>query len=155
MSYLVIYDGLCNLCSTLVQGLEQLEGGVQFRYVPMQDTATLAQWGITATDCEQGMILVDLNNPQVRWQGSAAAEEIARQFPGGQPLIQAYRGLPGLKATGDQVYTQVRDNRYAWFGKRSQTYYSRYPYHCDNCKVENPSDPPDATDKETNHGNKS
>jgi predicted DCC family thiol-disulfide oxidoreductase YuxK len=130
-SYLVIYDGGCNLCSTLVQALEQLERGSLFRYVPMQDADTLMQWQITAEDCEMGMILLDMNNPQQRWQGSDAAEEIARLLPVGAAVIQAYRAIPGLKGLGDRTYTQVRDNRYAWFGRRTTTYQPQYP--CTPC----------------------
>jgi predicted DCC family thiol-disulfide oxidoreductase YuxK len=127
-SHLIIFDGNCNLCSTLVQALEQLERGNLFRYVPMQDAETLTQWQITAQDCEMGMIVLNITNPTQRWQGSDAAEEIARLLPAGAAVIQAYRAIPGLKALGDRTYTQVRDNRYAWFGRRPQTYQSQHPY---------------------------
>jgi predicted DCC family thiol-disulfide oxidoreductase YuxK len=134
-SYLVIYDGDCNLCSNLVQALEQLERGSLFRYAPMQDAQTLTQWQITAQDCEMGMILLDLNNPKKHWQGSDAAEEIARLLPAGAAVIGAYRAIPGLKALGNRTYTQVRDNRYAWFGRRPQTYQSQHPYtDCAPCE---------------------
>jgi predicted DCC family thiol-disulfide oxidoreductase YuxK len=127
MTYYVIYDGNCNLCSTLVQVLEQLDKGKLFHYIPMQAEATLAEFGITAADCEQGMILLNSAKPDQRWQGSAAAEEIGRLLPLGHLFVAAYRALPGLKWTGDRVYEQVRDNRYAWFGRRDQTYESQYP----------------------------
>jgi predicted DCC family thiol-disulfide oxidoreductase YuxK len=140
-SYLVIYDGNCNLCSTLVQALEQLERGSLFRYVPMQDTETLIQWQITAQDCEMGMIVLNLDNPTQRWQGSDAAEEIARLLPAGAALIQTYRAIPGLKELGDRTYIQIRDNRYALFGRRSTTYQPQYPYAgctaCDTAKTTN------------------
>jgi predicted DCC family thiol-disulfide oxidoreductase YuxK len=137
MKYVVVYDGRCNLCSTLVQALEQLEHGKLFCYVSMQDTTTLAQWQITAEDCEMGMILLNLENPKERWQGSGAAEEIARLLPVGQGVIQAYRAIPGLKGLGDRTYAQIRDHRYAWFGRRSHTYEPQYPYKtaavCSDC----------------------
>jgi predicted DCC family thiol-disulfide oxidoreductase YuxK len=132
-AYVVVYDGHCNLCSALVQALEQLERGSLFCYISMQETETLAQWGITPEDCEMGMILLNLENPQQRWQGSEAAEEIARLLPAGTLAIQAYRAIPGLKGLGDRTYIQVRDNRYAWFGRRSQTYSSQYPYAAETC----------------------
>ncbi|MEO1095724.1 MAG: DCC1-like thiol-disulfide oxidoreductase family protein [Cyanobacteria bacterium J06638_28] len=130
--YTVIYDGNCNLCVTLVSLLEQLDRGQQFSYVPMQDTDQLAQWGITGEDCEQGMILLDQHQPNRRWQGSDAAEEIGRLLPAGGLFVQAYRSLPGMKATGDRVYAYVRDNRYALFGKRDELYTSSYPVCEDN-----------------------
>jgi predicted DCC family thiol-disulfide oxidoreductase YuxK len=131
VQHTVIYDGNCNLCVTLVQLLEKLDQGHLFLYLPMRDVEGLAQFGITAEDCEMGMILLKENQ---RWQGSQAAEEIARLLPMGAVFIQAYRALPGMKPVGDGVYAQVRDNRYTLFGKRSTTYQSPYPV-CIDCKV--------------------
>ncbi|MFB2875913.1 thiol-disulfide oxidoreductase DCC family protein [Floridanema aerugineum] len=130
MSYYVIYDGNCNLCVTLVQILETLDRGQMFHYSPMQDLETLSQFGITAEDCEMGMILIDANAPEKRWQGSDAAEEIGRLLPAGNGFVAAYRALPGVKWVGDRIYEQVRDNRYTIFGKRETTYQSGYPIGC-------------------------
>jgi predicted DCC family thiol-disulfide oxidoreductase YuxK len=123
---IVIYDGNCNLCVSLVQVLEKIDRGSQFEYAPMPDLATLERSGITARDCEMGMILIDPNPPQTQWQGSAAAEEIGRLLPLGNGFVMAYRLLPGVKWVGDRTYEQVRDHRYQLFGKRDRTYYSIY-----------------------------
>lgn len=129
--YTVIYDGNCNLCVTLVRVLEQLDQGQKFEYVPMQDQARLDQYQITAQDCEQGMILINQEAPESRWQGSDAAEEIGRLLPGAKGVIQTYRSLPGLKSVGDRLYSYIRDNRYTLFGKRGDTYEPTYPV-CEN-----------------------
>lgn len=126
--YFVIYDGNCNLCVTLVQILETLDGGDQFRYVPMQQEATLSEFGITAQDCEAGMILIDGDQPERRWQGSDAVEGIGNLLPLGNVFVNAYRALPGMKPTGDQFYQFIRDNRYTLFGKRDFTYLPKHPY---------------------------
>jgi predicted DCC family thiol-disulfide oxidoreductase YuxK len=126
MNYHVIYDGNCNLCVTLVQLLETLDQGKLFRYIPMQDEQALTEWGITPMDCEMGMILLDANTKEKRWQGSAAAEEIGRLLPLGSVFVEAYRALPGAKWVGDRFYEQIRDNRYTLFGKRDSTYKSQY-----------------------------
>lgn len=134
--YTVIYDGRCNLCSSLVQVLEQIDQGKQFRYIPMQDTEALADWQVTPQDCEKGMILIQVDQPDRRWQGSDAAEEIARLLPLGRPFLDAYRAIPGLKGLGDRTYAQVRDHRYDWFGGRSQTYQTQYPQtSCPTCEA--------------------
>ena len=75
-------------------------------------------------------ILIDGEQPEKRWQGSNAAEEIARLLPLGDVFIAAYRAIPGMKWIGDRSYEQVRDNRYNWFGKTNETYYSDYPFGC-------------------------
>ncbi len=124
MHYLVIYDGNCNLCSTLVQQLERWEKGQLFRYAPMQDQEALRRYSLSSKDCDRGMIVIDLQNPNERWQGADAAEKIALLLPAARPFIQLYLSIPGLKAFGDAAYGQIRDHRYDWFGKRSKTYWS-------------------------------
>lgn len=136
MTYHVIYDGNCNLCVTLVQLLEQLDKGHRFQYSSMQDQQALERFGITAQDCEKGMILINADNPNQRWQGSDAAEEIGRLLPMGELFVATYRALPGVKWAGDRVYEQVRDHRYALFGKRDRTYESLYPAcPSDSCRL--------------------
>ncbi|MBD1931387.1 MULTISPECIES: thiol-disulfide oxidoreductase DCC family protein [Cyanophyceae] len=130
MTYNVIYDGNCNLCVTLVQFLENLDKGQLFQYIPMQDKVALNHFGITPQDCEMGMILIDGEQSERRWQGSDAAEEIGRLLPMGSAFVDAYRALPGVKWMGDRTYEQMRDNRYTIFGKRSSTYQSSYPAAC-------------------------
>ena len=129
--YAVIYDGNCNLCVTLVQLLEKMDKGKQFRYVPMQDEPLLTRFAVTPADCELGMLLIELdangNAMQRRWQGSDAAEEIGHLLPMGAAFVQAYRALPGMKQAGDKTYEFVRDNRYQLFGKRDKTYQPTYP----------------------------
>lgn len=125
--YYVVYDGACNLCVSLVQLLERLDAGERFAYIPMQDHDRLTPYNIAPQTCELGMILLEAAHPDRRWQGSDAAEEIGRILPMGELFVNAYRALPGLKAAGDRVYAEVRDNRYDWFGRRRDTYRSRYP----------------------------
>ena len=121
MQYQIVYDSKCNLCSNFAQLLKQFDREQTFSYLPMQDRAALAEYGITPNDCEAGMILIDRNNPQRQWQGSAAAEEIARLLPLGEAFVAAYRAIPGLKWLGDRSYEQIRDNRYQWFGTRKDS----------------------------------
>ena len=117
--YQVVYDNKCNLCSTFAQLLKQFDREQTFSYIPMQDESALAQYGITTNDCEAGMILIDADKPERKWQGSEAAEEIAQLLPLGEAFIAAYRAIPGMKWLGDRSYEQIRDNRYEWFGERN------------------------------------
>ena len=132
MQYHVIYDGNCNLCVTFTQLLEKFDQGNIFSYISMQNESALSEFGITSEDCNMGMILIDGNQTDRRWQGSNAAEEIANLLPLGNIFIAAYRALPGMKGIGDKAYEQIRDNRYNWFGKRESTYNSAYPFGCNS-----------------------
>jgi len=119
--YQVVYDSKCNLCSNFAQLLKQFDRETTFTYMPMQDRAALADYGIATADCEAGMILIDVQNPTRRWQGSEAAEEIARLLPLGDVFIATYRAIPGMKWLGDRSYEQIRDHRYEWFGQRKDS----------------------------------
>lgn len=140
MQYYVIYDGDCNLCSNLVQLLEKLDQGKLFQYMTMQDHIGLEQFNITPADCEQGMILIKADQPEARWQGSNAAEEIAKLLPTGEIFIRAYRGLPMAKKMGDRLYEFIRDNRYQLFGRRKITYQSAYPCTSGKCLIPHSTD---------------
>lgn len=129
----VIYDGNCNLCVNLVRFLEMVDQGERFQYIPMQDQATLDRLEVTPQLCEQGMILINAEAPEQRWQGSDAAEEIGRLLPITEVAVATYRAVPGLKPGGDRFYGYIRDNRYALFGKRDQTYQSAYPLCSEDC----------------------
>ncbi|MEB3293923.1 MAG: DCC1-like thiol-disulfide oxidoreductase family protein [Synechococcales bacterium] len=129
--YIVIYDGQCNLCSNLVQRLEARDQGQTFQYLPMQDHVGLQFYGIEPQDCEGGMILIDEQDRAHHWQGSAAAEEIARLEEEVRPWVAIYRRMPGFKWLGDRLYEQIRDHRYTLFGRRSQLYQSSYPAKLD------------------------
>ncbi len=121
MKYHVIFDGKCNLCTNFAQLLKQFDREKIFTYIPMQDKSSLAKFDVTPADCEAGMMLIDARSPERRWQGSEAAEEIARLLPMGDLFINAYRAIPGMKWIGDRSYEQIRDNRYQWFGERDET----------------------------------
>ena len=134
--YNVIYDGNCNLCVSLVKLLEKLDEGQTFHYAAMQEAEVLASLGITEEDCQKGMILLSPETPREKWQGSDAAEEIAKILPTGEIFINFYRLLPGFKNMGDGLYRYIRDNRYSLFGKTGATYFSDFPISCDDDKCE-------------------
>ncbi|MEO1669894.1 MAG: DCC1-like thiol-disulfide oxidoreductase family protein [Cyanobacteria bacterium J06631_2] len=121
MKYQVVYDSKCNLCSNFALLLKQFDREQTFTYIPMQDREALSVYGISPNDCEAGMILIDKHNPERQWQGSEAAEEIARLLPLGEAFIAAYRAIPGMKWLGDRSYEQIRDHRYQWFGERQNS----------------------------------
>lgn len=135
MKFLIIYDGNCNLCVSWVRLLEKIDRGNLFLYGPMQDRSILDQYGLTPEILAQGMILIDLENPDRCWQGSTAIEEVARHLPNGEFLIALYRQATPLKWLGDRTYAQIRDHRYQLFGSRTKTFVSTYAPPCSTCTV--------------------
>jgi predicted DCC family thiol-disulfide oxidoreductase YuxK len=136
MTYLVIYDGDCNLCAGLVQLLERLDQGRTFAYSPMQNAEILARFQLAIADMVLGVMLIDLNCPSIRWQGSSAIEEIAKLLPNAAPFVHLYLQIKPIKWLGDRTYEQIRNHRYALFGKRSHTFVSEFAPICagDRCQ---------------------
>lgn len=125
---IVIYDGNCNLCTTFVKLMEQVEGGKLFRYVPLQREEALRSLGIDPLEMAQGVVLLE---GEGKYQGMAAIERISQLLPGFSFLVELYHQIPGVKALVTSGYAWVRDHRYQLFGQ-CPTYESQYPF-CSPC----------------------
>jgi len=113
---LVIFDGLCVLCSGGVQWMLDRDPNGESRFAVIQDDlprALYRHYGLDADVFDTFMVLQD-GLPYTRWAGVLAA---ARTLP--QPwrgLGYAGRILPD--AIGDRIYDWVQRNRLKWFGTR-------------------------------------
>ncbi|MFA5958403.1 thiol-disulfide oxidoreductase DCC family protein [Hyphomicrobium sp.] len=114
---IVIFDGLCVLCSRGVQWMLDRDPMGKSRFAVIQDPLARALYGHYGLDAEAFdtfMVLTD-GLPHTRWAGVLAA---AKSMP--QPwraLGVAGRIVPD--AIGDRVYDWVQRNRLTWFGQRS------------------------------------
>jgi predicted DCC family thiol-disulfide oxidoreductase YuxK len=113
---LVIFDGLCVLCSTGVQWMLARDPTGSTRFAVIQDPlpqALYRHYGLDPETFNTFMVLRD-GVPYTKWAGVLAA---ARTMP--QPwrvLGAAGRLIPA--AIGDRVYDWVQHNRLRWFGSR-------------------------------------
>ena len=112
---LIVFDGLCNFCSSSVLFIIRHDTGAVFKFVPMQ-----AERGKTL--CRAAGI--DTNNLEtflVFRQGrlfvrSDAAFEVVRHFGGMWRALLVFKIIPrGLR---DWLYALIVKNRYRWFGRR-------------------------------------
>lgn len=113
---IVIFDGLCVLCSGGIQWMLNRDPEGDTRFAVIQDPlpqALYRHYGLDAVAFDTFMVLVD-GMPYTRWAGVLAA---ARTMP--QPwrfLGFAGRVIPD--AIGDRIYDWVQRNRLSWFGER-------------------------------------
>jgi predicted DCC family thiol-disulfide oxidoreductase YuxK len=111
---LVIFDGLCVLCSSGVQWMLARDPSGSSRFAVIQDPLPQAfyrHYGLDPETFDTFMVLSD-GVPYTKWAGVLAA---ARTMP--QPwrgLGTAGRLIPS--AIGDRVYDWVQRNRLRWFG---------------------------------------
>lgn len=108
----VLFDGVCNLCSQSVQLIIKQDKQDAFRFAALDSDygrAMVAKYQVAADS------IVLIENEQAYTQSDAALR-IARRLSGIYPLLYAAIVIP--KFIRDRVYRLIARNRYRWFGKR-------------------------------------
>jgi len=110
----VLFDGVCNLCSGSVQLIIERDPEARFRFASLQSEAgqrLQAEHGIDPQDLNSVLLIED-----GRWfKESDAALRIAGRLRGAWRLLAAFRLVP--RPLRDLVYRFIARNRYRWFGK--------------------------------------
>lgn len=115
-SNIIIFDGICNLCSSLVDFVSGRDPGNVFSFVPMQTRRgreLLERHGISVDRVDTFLLIKD-RGALVR---SDAAIAIARKLGAPWNCLAVVRFVP--RTVRDGVYSFVARNRYRWFGKRA------------------------------------
>ena len=115
-SPIVIFDGLCVLCSTGVQWMVARDREGTSRFAAIQDAipqALYRHYGLDANAFDTFMVLAG-GIAYTRWAGVLAA---GRTMPAPWRWLAVFgRVLPD--ALGDPLYDWVQRNRMGWFGTR-------------------------------------
>ena len=114
---LVIFDGLCVLCSSGVAWMLAHDPHGNSRFAVIQDPlprALYRHYGLDAEAFDTFLVLQD-GIPYTRWQGVLAA---------GRTMPQPWRALAAIGHVvpdwiGDRIYDWVQRNRFRWFGSRN------------------------------------
>ena len=112
---LVLFDGVCNLCSGSVQFIIKRDPQMRFRFASLQSPTgqqLLKKFNLSHT-AMHSIVLVTNNHYAER---SDAALEIARHLSGGWPLFYFFKIIP--RFIRDAVYNLIARNRYRFFGKK-------------------------------------
>jgi predicted DCC family thiol-disulfide oxidoreductase YuxK len=111
---IVLFDGVCNLCSGSVQFILKWDPEARFRFASLQ-----SEIGQTI-QAEHGLDPGTLSSVLLVEEGrlyreSDAALRIARYLPGAWKLLTVLRIVP--RPLRDGLYRLIARNRYRWFGK--------------------------------------
>jgi predicted DCC family thiol-disulfide oxidoreductase YuxK len=112
---IVLFDGVCNLCSNSVQFILKRDKKNQFLFGSLQGKAGqeyLAKFNLPANTFNSFMLV----EGDTLYTRSAAALRMLKYLGGGWPLLYAFIIIP--KFIRDGVYNLVAKNRYKWFGKK-------------------------------------
>ena len=114
---IVLFDGVCNLCTNTVQFIIKRDKKDIFRFASLQSEIgkqLLDERHIDATT-NNSIVVIE---PQVAYYvKSSAAIEIAKELGGLWPALQVFSYiLP--EGVRDATYQFIANNRYKWFGKK-------------------------------------
>jgi len=118
---IVLYDGVCGLCSRIVSFLLPRDRARRIHFAALQGPVAaeiLRRHGEPPVDGDpQSIILVQAPGTadERLFHRSGAALRIARALPGAWPALAALLAVPRL--VRDWVYDRVANNRYRIFGR--------------------------------------
>jgi predicted DCC family thiol-disulfide oxidoreductase YuxK len=111
----ILFDGMCNLCSGSVQFVIKHDPKRQFRFASLQSRfgqKILQQFGLPADELNS-FILLENGNIYTR---STGALRVTKKLNGLWPLLYAFIIVPIF--IRNAVYNYIAHNRYRWFGKK-------------------------------------
>ena len=105
----LIYDGECGICQQAVRLLKRWDREQILHYVPFQDGAAVARFGIALPALAAAMHLI-LPDGRV-YPGADAVPELLRLFPGKRWLAPLFR-IPGVLPIARRIYAWIARRRH-------------------------------------------
>ena len=112
--YLILYDGECNLCHSVVQKIIVYDNKDVFRFLAQNsEKGQIVCQSHGVKNTLESIILISPTGKKL--EKSAAVFAIAAQLPKRFLWIQCFRIFP--KSLCDRLYDYIARKRYFWFGK--------------------------------------
>ncbi len=114
---IVLFDGVCNLCSSSVQFILKRDKKNQFLFGSLQGNfgqSILKKYNLS-TDTFNSFMLLEGEN---LYSKSSGALRMLKYLGGGWRLLYGFMIVP--KFIRDGVYNWISKNRYKWFGKKNE-----------------------------------
>jgi len=112
----ILFDGVCNLCSSTVQFIINKDKKNVFKFASLQSEfgqQILNSYQISNTELNT-FILYEQGKIYTR---STGALKVAGQLSGGWKLLSTLLFIPAFLR--DAVYNVISRNRYKWFGQKT------------------------------------
>jgi len=111
----ILFDGVCNLCSAAVQFVIKHDRRQHFRFASLQGDFGQQVLAANQLPAQHFDSFILLENERI-YTRSAAALRVVKQLDGGWSLLYALTIVPPFIRNG--VYDIVARKRYQWFGKK-------------------------------------
>ena len=113
----ILFDGVCNLCSSTVQFVIKRDTKNIFQFASLQSdfgNSVLQKFTLPADTFNTFILYKDGKI----YTKSTGALLVAKQLSGVLPLLYAFIIVPSFIRDG--VYDVITRNRYRWFGKKKE-----------------------------------
>lgn len=113
----VLFDGVCNLCSSSVIFIIKRDRASKIKFASLQSEfghEQLRRFNLPASLLNSVLLIKEGK----LYQRSNAALEIARMLDGVWPLLFFFKIVP--RFLRDVIYDWIAKNRYQWFGKKEE-----------------------------------
>ena len=112
---LILFDGVCNLCSGFVQFVIARDKAGYFKFGSLQSEVAQPYLEKCRLQGSELTSVVLYENGEC-FTRSDAALRIFKKLSGGWPVLYGFIVVP--KFIRNQVYNFIATNRYRWFGKQ-------------------------------------
>lgn len=112
---LILFDGICNLCNSLVRFVIKRDPKKKFRFASLQSEIgqkLLVKYKVPVNSLETFVLIKN----DVFYLRSSAILILLKELGGGWKLFYVLRAIP--KSIRDAVYNFIAKRRYKMFGKR-------------------------------------
>lgn len=112
---IILFDGVCNLCSGFVQFIIKRDRKKLFRFASLQSDFgqhILKRYNLSSTNFSSFILL---ENDSLYTQ-STGALRVLKRLNGLWPIFYAFIIVPAFIRNG--IYNWIARNRYKWFGKQ-------------------------------------
>lgn len=116
MNPIILFDGMCNLCTGSVQFVIKRDKKKIFRFASLQsDIGQQLTAGVQTAAVMDTFMLYKNGKLYTR---STAALLVAKELSGVWPALSLLMVVPPVLR--DSAYNMVAKNRYRWFGKKNE-----------------------------------
>jgi predicted DCC family thiol-disulfide oxidoreductase YuxK len=112
----ILFDGICNLCSGWVQFLIRKDTNMKFRFAPIQSKIGQKLLHTVGLDSNNLETVIYLKGNDC-FRESSAVLEILKDLGGLWSIAYAFKLIPGTLRNG--FYRCIAKKRYRFFGKRA------------------------------------
>ncbi|WP_213421636.1 thiol-disulfide oxidoreductase DCC family protein [Bhargavaea massiliensis] len=120
---IVLFDGTCNFCDKSVQFIIKRDPAGHFKYASLQsDIGQELREKYNIPKDVDSMVLIERDKAYTK---STAALHIAKKLDGLWHLAFLFIVVP--KPLRDRAYDYIAENRYKWFGKKTEEEACRLP----------------------------